>query len=93
MRVDDSVTRRRVLQGLGAMVAPALVRTVVRAAQQSADNAPYSPSVLQTGIRSRFVDNINGLRVHVLEAGFERRIGPASSCSMDSRSSPTAGER
>jgi pimeloyl-ACP methyl ester carboxylesterase len=43
---------------------------VVRAAQQSADNAPYSPSVLPAGIRSRFVDNINGLRVHVLEAGF-----------------------
>jgi pimeloyl-ACP methyl ester carboxylesterase len=58
-----------VLQGLGAMVAPALVRTVVRTAQQSADNAPYSPSVLPAGIRSRFVDNINGLRVHVLEAG------------------------
>jgi pimeloyl-ACP methyl ester carboxylesterase len=70
VRDDDSVTRRRVLQGLGAMVAPALVRTVVRAAQPSADNAPYSPSVLPAGIRSRFVDNVNGLRVHVLEAGF-----------------------
>jgi pimeloyl-ACP methyl ester carboxylesterase len=70
VRVDDSMTRRRVLQGLGAMVAPALVRTVVRAAQQSADNVPYSASVLPAGIRSRFVDNVNGLRVHVLEAGF-----------------------
>jgi pimeloyl-ACP methyl ester carboxylesterase len=70
VNVDDSVTRRRVLQGLGAMVAPALVRTVVRAAQQSGDQAPYSPSVLPAGIRSRFVDNVNGLRVHVLEAGF-----------------------
>jgi pimeloyl-ACP methyl ester carboxylesterase len=70
VHVDDSVTRRRLLQGLGAMVAPALVRTVVRAAQQTADTAPYSASILPPGIRSRFVDNVNGLRVHVLEAGF-----------------------
>jgi pimeloyl-ACP methyl ester carboxylesterase len=26
---------------------------------------------LPAGIRSRFVDGINGLRMHVLEAGFE----------------------
>ena len=26
---------------------------------------------LPAGIRSRYVDNINGLRIHVLEAGFE----------------------
>ena len=70
MRDDDSVTRRRVLQGLGAMVAPALVGTVVRAAQPTADTAPYSASILPAGIRSRFVDNVNGLRIHVLEAGF-----------------------
>jgi pimeloyl-ACP methyl ester carboxylesterase len=67
---DDSVTRRRLLQGLGAMVAPVLVRKMVRAAQPSSDNEPYRPSVLPAGIRSRFVDNVNGLRVHVLEAGF-----------------------
>src|SRR5437762_901829 len=29
------------------------------------------PAWLPPGIRSRFVDNINGLRMHVLEAGFE----------------------
>lgn len=31
---------------------------------------PLEPAVLPPGIRSRFVDNINGLRVHILEAGF-----------------------
>jgi pimeloyl-ACP methyl ester carboxylesterase len=31
---------------------------------------------LPTGIRSRFVDGVNGLRVHVLEAGFEPRGRP-----------------
>ena len=32
---------------------------------------PLSTPTLPRGIRSRFVDNINGLRMHVLEAGFE----------------------
>ncbi len=31
---------------------------------------PLQESVLPPGIRSRFVDGVNGLRVHVLEAGF-----------------------
>ncbi len=33
--------------------------------------APLAPAVLPAGIRSRFVDNVNGLRMHLLEAGFE----------------------
>src|SRR5580704_18098599 len=32
---------------------------------------PLDAAVLPPGIRSRFVDRINGLRVHILEAGFE----------------------
>jgi pimeloyl-ACP methyl ester carboxylesterase len=31
---------------------------------------------LPTGIRSRYVDGINGLRMHVLEAGFETTVRP-----------------
>jgi hypothetical protein len=54
------------------MVAPVLVRTVVRAAQPSSDNEPYRPSVLPAGIRSRFVDNVNGLRVHRARSGLRR---------------------
>ncbi|MBM3770887.1 MAG: alpha/beta hydrolase [Acidimicrobiia bacterium] len=34
---------------------------------------PLTPSVLPPGVRSRFVDRINGLRVHVLEAGDPRQ--------------------
>jgi pimeloyl-ACP methyl ester carboxylesterase len=34
---------------------------------------PLSQSVLPSGIRSRFVESINGLRMHILEAGFENR--------------------
>ena len=32
---------------------------------------PLDSTVLPVGIRSRFVNNINGLRMHVLEAGYE----------------------
>ena len=32
---------------------------------------PLDPAVLAPGIRSRFVDDVNGLKVHILEAGFE----------------------
>ena len=31
---------------------------------------PLPDIPLPAGIRSRFVDNINGLRMHVLEAGY-----------------------
>ena len=38
--------------------------------------APLEASALPPGIRSRFVPGINGLRIHVLEAGFEDRSRP-----------------
>ena len=38
--------------------------------------APLEIAALAPGIRSRFVQNINGLRVHLLEAGFEARGRP-----------------
>ena len=38
--------------------------------------AALSTPTLPRGIRSRFVDNINGLRMHVLEAGFEEKGRP-----------------
>lgn len=36
----------------------------------------YPPAVLPAGIRSRFVNNINGLTMHVLEAGFDGHDRP-----------------
>ena len=36
----------------------------------------YPSEWLPKGIRSRFVENINGLRMHVLEAGYEREDRP-----------------
>jgi pimeloyl-ACP methyl ester carboxylesterase len=37
---------------------------------------PLPTSALPPGIRSRFIDGINGLQMHVLEAGFEPRGRP-----------------
>src|SRR6266852_6950893 len=37
---------------------------------------PLENAVLPAGIRSRFVDGVNGLRMHVLEAGFEEKDRP-----------------
>lgn len=31
---------------------------------------PLNPAVLPPGMRSRFVADVNGLRMHMLEAGF-----------------------
>ena len=76
------LTRRRLIQGLAAVLAPA---TIIKNAhptggtQQTAATSatePYSPAVLSPGIRSRFVNNINGLRMHLLEAGFDGKDRP-----------------
>ena len=84
-----SMTRRQLIQRLAAMApaAGAVSRwpagvsltaagIAVPAAAQTV-LGPLAADVLPDGVRSRFVDDINGLRVHVLEAGFEgaRRPG------------------
>jgi pimeloyl-ACP methyl ester carboxylesterase len=38
--------------------------------------SPLETAVLPPGIRSRFVDDINGLNVHILEAGFDTPGSP-----------------
>jgi pimeloyl-ACP methyl ester carboxylesterase len=47
------------------------------AVKSTTEATPYDPVLLPAGIRSRFVHNINGLRMHVLEAGFEANNRPA----------------
>ncbi len=76
------VTRRSVMRGLGAIVGASASLGTVRfsgasgvhaaargAAAQTDPVGPYDRSVLPTGVRSRIVHNINGLSMHVLEAG------------------------
>jgi pimeloyl-ACP methyl ester carboxylesterase len=51
-----------------------------QASQTAASTAvaePLPASVLPRGIRARFVNNVNGIRMHVLEAGFESANRPA----------------
>src|SRR5262249_15068564 len=72
------LTRRRFVETVVSL-APVALTTQTRAAGQSAairSPEPYSPSILPTGVRSRFVENVNGLRMHILEAGFGAEIRP-----------------
>jgi pimeloyl-ACP methyl ester carboxylesterase len=76
MTSSHGFNRRQLIQCLGAVAASAAVPRA--SAAQAAANAtgPSSADVLPRGIRSRFVDNINGLRMHVLEAGYEPKGQP-----------------
>ena len=62
-------------------------------ATDTASLPPYGNGTLPAGIRSRMVNNNNGLMVHVLEAASRRRAARARCCCMASRNSPTVGGR
>ncbi len=68
-----TVTRREVLRS--AVTAPLLGVSVAgaQAAQPpgAASPGPLPASVLPAGIRSRLVNGVNGITMHVLEAGYE----------------------
>ena len=67
------LTRRELLRSAAAGIAvTAAGRKPVAAANVTAQQdepEPYADDVLPAGVRSRFVSNVNGLRMHVLEAG------------------------
>jgi pimeloyl-ACP methyl ester carboxylesterase len=60
------------------MLAPAMLGVRLRATAGQLANGvgPFAAGILPAGIRSRFVDNGNGMTMHVLEAGFEARNRP-----------------
>jgi len=62
--LQSALTRRQLIQGLVAVLAPAVPT-------QAAGIGPYDPATLPPGIRSRFVHHINGITMHVLEAGYQ----------------------
>ena len=91
MRSDPkSISRRQLLQGAGGLIAysaaaPSLGST--SDGQKSAiaqmpaivrnENVEYGRDTLLPGIRSRYIDNNNGVtRMHILEAGFEEHGRP-----------------
>jgi pimeloyl-ACP methyl ester carboxylesterase len=71
------LSRRQLMHGLGAVAASAALSARSGAQVPASAPNPYSADVLPPGIRSRFVDNSNGLRVHVLEAGYAAKARPA----------------
>ena len=71
--MTHSLTRRELL---GTMAAAAYLSNAAapgRAQERSRPPVPgpLDPAVLPTGIRSRIVERVNGIRIHVLHAGFD----------------------
>ncbi len=68
----STLTRREFTAAVGAL-GPLAMTARIAASQPGTGGpiGPLSPSVLPLGIRSRYVDNVNGLRMHVLEAGYQ----------------------
>src|SRR5262245_884665 len=74
--VLQDFSRRRLLESAGCALAlgpasAAIVKTDVTKLP------PYGSSTLPSGIRSRMVGGMNGLSMHILEAGFEEQGRPA----------------
>jgi pimeloyl-ACP methyl ester carboxylesterase len=79
----DGVSRRRLLGAASALGASGLALTQIpaRAAIVRPDIAslpPYGNGTIPAGIRSRIIGSVNGLDMHVLEAGFETPDRPAA---------------
>ncbi len=76
-------SRRRFIKGVAAVAAFSATAKLVTSGAFAQATGPgvelpsYPAAWLPAGIRSRYVNNINGLRVHVLEAGFESANRPA----------------
>jgi pimeloyl-ACP methyl ester carboxylesterase len=74
---NHGFTRREIMRGLIAMLAPGVYVTKPYSAQQPTATSevpqvgPYDSAILPRGVRSRFINNGNGLKMHILEAGFD----------------------
>lgn len=71
--VPTRLTRRQWLQGACVLLAQS---AVAQSAEGRNENVEYGKHTLPSGIRSRYIDNNNGVTMHVLEAGFEDRGRP-----------------
>jgi len=69
-RVSIRPTRRKFVLTTAATAYAVTAHNFAHAAIVQTDTANLPPLPLPTGIRSRYVSNINGLTFHVLEAGF-----------------------
>jgi pimeloyl-ACP methyl ester carboxylesterase len=73
MKAESADTRRHFLKAFGALLAHSAFASPVNATASMGRNiqVEYGRDALDAGIRSRYVDNNNGITMHVLEAGFE----------------------
>lgn len=70
--------RRRIIKGIGALLAHFAIPSRAGATSRGRNNeVEYGQDTLAAGFRSRYTNNNNGVRMHVLEAGFE---SPAKPC-------------
>ena len=71
------MTRRQLMRRLAVAASVAMApnwmnrRSIGVAAEKTNGTGRYTEDLLPSGVRSRFVNGINGLRMHVLEAGYE----------------------
>jgi alpha-beta hydrolase superfamily lysophospholipase len=70
------ITRRQLLLVTGGLLANGARASDEGRAGQRNENVEYGQATLPAGIRSRYIDNNNGARMHLLEAGFEIRGRP-----------------
>ncbi|MDD5522795.1 MAG: alpha/beta hydrolase [Kiritimatiellae bacterium] len=74
-----TLTRRQFIRGMIAGLVPVALARHARAADKSTEinkDVAYGGTTLPAGIRSRFIKDINGLTMHILEAGFEGNDRP-----------------
>ena len=79
-RMSGNLSRRDFLAAASAAGGLALTSRPAGAAIVRVDFAslpPYGNATLPPGIRSRTVNGVNGMTVHMLEAGFESQDRPA----------------
>src|SRR5262245_14176506 len=77
----DPGVSRRLFMAASAAASLALSQRAARAAIVRTDLAslpPYGNGTLPAGVRSRAVANVNGVTVHILEAGFEESGRPVA---------------
>ncbi len=74
--METVMTRRQLIRIAAFTPVATLSGRGLLAADKTDTLAPLRDSVLPAGLRSRFISGINGLRMHVLEAGYENGPRP-----------------
>ena len=69
--METTITRRQLMRMAALAPLAALSGRGILAADRTDTFTPLSTSALPAGVRSRCVPGINGLRMHLLEAGYE----------------------